>query len=88
MAAIHNQAGTDFLEVNPDGSININLAGIAAIDIGGSAVSSSNPLPVAQTDGLAVSGTATSAAVLFTTSMLNYESITVQVRSNNVKRNH
>ena len=35
MAAIHNQAGTDFLEINPDGSININLA-----------VSSSNPLPV------------------------------------------
>ena len=46
---------------------------------GGTAVSSSNPLPVAQPDGLAVSGTATSAAVLFTTSMLNYESITVQV---------
>jgi hypothetical protein len=44
-------------------------------------VSPSNPLPVAQTDGLAVSGTATSAAVLFTTSMLNYESITVQVTS-------
>ena len=44
-------------------------------------VSNSNPLPVAQTDGLAVSGTATSAAVLFTTSMLNYESITVQVTS-------
>jgi len=58
---------------------------------GGTAVSSSNPLPVAQTDGLAVSGTvigtaanqATSgiATVLFTTSMLNYESITVQVTS-------
>jgi len=48
---------------------------------GGTAVSSSNPLPVAQPDGLAVSGTATSAAVLFTTSMLNYESITVQVTS-------
>ena len=48
---------------------------------GGTAVSSSNPLPVAQTDGLAVSGTVTSAAVLFTTSMLNYESITVQVTS-------
>jgi len=48
---------------------------------GGSAVSPSNPLPVAQTDGLTVSGTATSAAVLFTTSMLNYESITVQVTS-------
>jgi hypothetical protein len=48
---------------------------------GGSAVSSSNPLPVAQPDGLSVSGTATSAAVLFTTSMLNYESITVQVTS-------
>jgi len=48
---------------------------------GGTAVSSSNPLPVAETDGLAVSGTATSAAVLFTTSMLNYESITVQVTS-------
>ena len=45
------------------------------------ATSSSNPLPVAQTDGLSVSGTATSAAVLFTTSMLNYESITVQVTS-------
>lgn len=44
-------------------------------------VSSSNPLPVAQPDGLTVSGTATSAAVLFTTSMLNYESITVQVTS-------
>ncbi len=48
---------------------------------GGSAVSSSNPLPVAEPDGLTVSGTATSAAVLFTTSMLNYESITVQVTS-------
>ena len=48
---------------------------------GGTAVSSSNPLPVAQTDGLAVSGTATGAVVLFTTSMLNYESITVQVTS-------
>lgn len=47
----------------------------------GTAVSASNPLPVAQTDGLSVSGTATSAAVLFTTSMLNYESITVQVTS-------
>jgi hypothetical protein len=46
---------------------------------GGTAVSSSNPLPVAQTDGLSVSGTATSAVVLFTTSMVNYESITVQV---------
>ena len=53
--------------------------------------SSTNPLPVAQTDGLSVSGTvigtaanqATSgiATVLFTTSMLNYESITVQVTS-------
>ena len=48
---------------------------------GGIAVGSSNPLPVAQPDGLSVSGTATSAAVLFTTSMLNYESITVQVTS-------
>ena len=47
----------------------------------GTAVSSSNPLPVAQTDGLSVSGTVTSADVLFTTSMLNYESITVQVTS-------
>ena len=49
--------------------------------VGGTAVSSSNPLPVAQTDGLTVSGTVTSADVLFTTSMLNYESITVQVTS-------
>ena len=58
---------------------------------GGTAVSSSNPLPVAQTDGLAVSGTVTGTlahqatsgipTVLFTTSMLNYESITVQVTS-------
>ena len=44
-------------------------------------VSKSNPLPVSTPDGLEVSGTATSAAVLFTTSMLNYESITVQVMS-------
>ena len=44
-------------------------------------VISSNPLPVAQPDGLEVSGTATSAGVLFTTSMLGYESITVQVTS-------
>ena len=44
-------------------------------------VSKSNPLPVSTPDGLTVSGTATSAAVLFTTSMLNYESITVQVTS-------
>lgn len=61
------------------------------LKIGGSDVSSSNPLPVAQTDGLTVSGTvigtlahqATSGipTVLFTTSMLNYESITVQVTS-------
>ncbi len=58
---------------------------------GGTAVSSSNPLPVAQTDGLTVSGTVTGIlahqatsgipTVLFTTSMLNYESITVQVTS-------
>ena len=45
------------------------------------AVSASNPLPISQLDGLSVSGTATGAAVLFTTSMLNYESITVQVTS-------
>ena len=53
--------------------------------------SSTNPLPISQLDGGAVSGTvigtaanqATSgiATVLFTTSMLNYESITVQVTS-------
>jgi len=48
---------------------------------GGANVSSSNPLPISEPDGLTVSGTATSAAVLFTTSMLNYESITVQVTS-------
>ena len=58
---------------------------------GDTRVSSSNPLPISQPDGLAVSGTvigtaanqATSgiATVLFTTSMLNYESITVQVTS-------
>ena len=55
--------------------------GGTGISVGGTAVSSSNPLPVSTPDGLAVSGTATSAAVLFTTSMLNYESITVQVTS-------
>lgn len=53
--------------------------GGTGISVGGIDVSSSNPLPVSVPDGLAVSGTATSAAVLFTTSMLNYESITVQV---------
>ncbi len=45
------------------------------------AVSSSNPLPVAQPDGLAVSGTATSAEVLFTTSMIGYEGLTLQITS-------
>ena len=65
--------------------------GGTGISVGGTAVSSSNPLPVAQTDGLSVSGTVTGTAaeqatsgiptVLFTTSMLNYESITVQVTS-------
>ena len=44
-------------------------------------VSSSNPLPVAQTDGLAVSGTATSVAVLFTTSFVGYESLSLQITS-------
>ncbi len=34
-------------------------AGGTGISVGGSAVSSSNPLPVAQTDGLTVSGTVT-----------------------------
>ena len=58
-----------------------DTGGGTGISVGGTEVSSSNPLPVAQTDGLSVSGTATSAAVLFTTSMLNYESITVQVTS-------
>ncbi len=66
-------------------------AGGTGISVGGTAVSSSNPLPVAQTDGLTVSGTVIGTAayqatsgiplVLFTTSMLNYESITVQVTS-------
>ena len=66
-------------------------AGGTGISVGGSAVNSSNPLPVAQTDGLTVSGTVTGTTendatsgiptVLFTTSMLNYESITVQVTS-------
>ncbi len=61
------------------------------LKLGGADVSSSNPLPVAQTDGLSVSGTVTGTlaeqatsgipTVLFTTSMLNYESITVQVTS-------
>ena len=54
---------------------------VSELKQGGADVSSSNPLPVSTPDGLEVSGTATSAAVLFTTSMLNYESITVQVTS-------
>ena len=68
---------------------NVNVSEVNPLPV--NIVSNSNPLPVAQTDGLAVSGTvigtaanqATSgiATVLFTTSMLNYESITVQVTS-------
>ena len=59
------------------------VTAVMAVKSGGDivAVGSSNPLPISQMDGGAVSGTATSAAVLFTTSMLNYESITVQVTS-------
>ncbi|MGE0290284.1 MAG: hypothetical protein AB7P16_28715 [Bradyrhizobium sp.] len=45
------------------------------------AFSDANRLPVEQRDGLAVSGSVTSAAVLFTQDMLGYESITVQVTS-------
>ncbi|MER8754069.1 hypothetical protein NKH69_00095 [Mesorhizobium sp. M0976] len=44
-------------------------------------LSDSNRVPVSQLDGLAVSGSATSAATLFTVDMLGYESITVQVTS-------
>ena len=44
---------------------------VSELKQGGADVSSSNPLPVSTPDGLTVSGTATSAAVLFTTSMLN-----------------
>ena len=51
------------------------------VDKDSNPISSDNPLPVSTPDGLTVSGTATSAEVLFTTSMLNYESITVQVTS-------
>jgi len=47
--------------------------------VGGSAVSNGNPLPTSQPDGLAVSGTATSADVLFTTSFVGYESLSLQV---------
>ena len=54
---------------------------VSELKQGGADVSSSNPLPVSTPDGLEVSGTATSAEVLFTTSMLNYEGITVQVTS-------
>ena len=70
------------------GSTEVSVSRGAA---GGNSFSSSNPLPVAQTDGLTVSGTVTGTeayqatsgipTVLFTTSMLNYESITVQVTS-------
>jgi hypothetical protein len=70
------------------GSTEVSVSRGAA---GGNSFSASNPMPISQPDGLAVSGTvigtaaiqATSgiATVLFTTSMLNYESITVQVTS-------
>lgn len=45
------------------------------------AVSNGNPLPISHIDGLAVSGTATSAAVLFTTSLIGYEGLTLQITS-------
>lgn len=35
MALIHNQAGTNILNVNADGSLDMNLAGISTTDIGG-----------------------------------------------------
>lgn len=44
-------------------------------------LSDASRMPVDQRDGLAVSGSVTSAAVLFTQDMLGYESITVQVIS-------
>ncbi|WP_288982392.1 hypothetical protein [uncultured Flavobacterium sp.] len=69
-----------FLCIN-SGTLLVNRAAAGSSATTALVNESGNPLPVAQTDGLAVSGTATSAAVLFTTSMLNYESITVQVTS-------
>jgi hypothetical protein len=49
--------------------------GVAAL------VSSANPLPVAEPDSLAVSGSRTSLGDLFSVDMLGYESVSVQVTS-------
>ncbi|MER8925774.1 hypothetical protein [Mesorhizobium sp. M0859] len=59
----------------------VTLASILAKLSSATALSDAARLPVSQLDGFAVSGTATSAAVLFTQDMLGYESITVQVTS-------
>ena len=47
--------------------VNIISGGIK-LKLGGTDISSNNPLPVAQSDGLEVSGTATSAEVWYTLS--------------------
>lgn len=57
------------------------LASILAKLNSATSVSDAARLPVSQLDGLAVSGSATSATTLFTQDMLGYESITVQVTS-------
>ncbi|MER8959294.1 hypothetical protein [Mesorhizobium sp. M0701] len=58
-----------------------NLSTLRTSLLSATSLSDASRVPVSQLDGLAVSGTATSAAVLFTQDMLGYESITVQVTS-------
>ncbi|MER9056412.1 hypothetical protein [Mesorhizobium sp. M0910] len=57
------------------------LTSLIAGLLSATAMSDAARVPVSQLDGLAVSGSATSAAVLFTQDMLGYESIVVQVTS-------
>jgi len=79
MSAFLDETGT-LITVSSSNPLPVTDSALLA-KFSATATSDANRLPISQPDGLSVSGTATSAAVLFTTSMLNYESITVQVTS-------
>ena len=79
MSAFLDETGT-LITVSSSNPLPVTASALLA-KFSATATSDANRLPISQMDGGAVSGTATSAAVLFTTSMVNYESITVQVTS-------
>ena len=73
---------------NTIGTVDLTAGSLAALELigikgtdGANIAADTNRLPVGLPDGAAVSGTVTSAAVLFTQDMLSYQSLTLQITS-------